>query len=330
MKEGRFHAFMAAAALAVLAVSVYGVLTGGISVSASQLLPRGALLAALLAGVALYWRRKEERLLNLVAMCFWAVLFSNLHMVPMFLAGRQQVPPSDHLLARVDAALGVEVPDVMHAVASVPFLRPTLDFIYGTLIFLMALAIMIPPLAGRMEQAKEYALGCLVAALVSIPVLAVFQAVGPWSAYGFTPSPAQEGYTKVFLALKADGPFALDLSYASGLITFPSFHTILAVLAALALRRTRWLRWPAALLALLIVLSTITTGWHYVADVLAGLLVALLSFGTARAYLWLEVGAWSLPGRLAAGAAVRCASLRGATAPLPATASSCGPESPAG
>jgi hypothetical protein len=330
MKEGRFHAFMAAAALGVLAVSVYGVLAGGITVSVSQLLPRAALLAALLAGVALYRRRKEEKLLNLVAMCFWAVLFSNLHMIPMFLAGRQRVAPSDHLLARVDAALGIEVPDVMYAVASVPFLKPVLDFTYGTLLFLMALAIMIPPLTGRMEQAKEYALSCLVAALVSIPVLAVFQAVGPWSVYGFTPSPAQEGYTKVFLALKSDEPFALDLSYASGLITFPSFHAILAVLAALALRRTRFLRWPAALLALLIVVSTITTGWHYLADVLAGLLVALLSFGAARAYLWLEAGAWSLPGRLAAGAAVRFATLCRATPPLPAAASGCGPESPAG
>jgi membrane-associated phospholipid phosphatase len=32
---------------------------------------------------------------------------------------------------------------------------------------------------------------------------------------------------------------------------------------------------PAALLAALIVLSTLTTGWHYLIDIVAGVLVAV-------------------------------------------------------
>jgi hypothetical protein len=294
MYEGRFHLSMAAFALVVCGFSVYALRSGGLTLSPAQVLLRLALLAGLLLGAAIYRFRNEKKLLNLLMMCFWAVLFSNLHMVPLFLAGQRQVESSDSLLADMDAALGIEVPDILNAVSSVPILKPVLDCLYGTLVFLMALAIIVPPLSGRMDQAKEYALGCLAAALISIPTFAFFQALGPWSTYGFAPSPQQAGYTKVFFSLKSGEAFPLDLNYAAGLITFPSFHAILAVLAALALRQTRYLRWPAAALALLIVVSTVTTGWHYVVDVWAGLLVALMSFGAARAYLRLEASGWPL------------------------------------
>jgi hypothetical protein len=295
MKERHFHATLVVFALCVLAFSAWGLWASDITVALPGLFLRLALLALLLGGAALYRWRREGKLLNLVLMCFWAVMFSNLHMIPMFLAGRQNGEFSDGLLARIDAAVGIEVPDVVKAVAGVPVLKHTLDFAYGTLTFLMMLAVVVPPLGGRMQQAKEYALGCLAAALICMPIFAVFRAVGPWSAYPLTPSPKQAHYTEVLTALRSGQPFTLDLSYASGLITFPSFHAILAVLAALALRYTRYLRWPAAMLAALVVLATVTTGWHYLVDVWAGLLVAILSFAAARAYLRLEAWFENMP-----------------------------------
>jgi len=81
----------------------------------------------------------------------------------------------------------------------------------------------------------------------------------------------------------------LDLAYRDGLICFPSFHTILAVLAGVALWSIPYLRWAAAALAALIVVSTVTTGTHYVVDVVAGLGVAFVAFGVAKGYTWLEL-----------------------------------------
>jgi hypothetical protein len=192
--------------------------------------------------------------------------------------------------------VGLEVPDVLRVMNDYPTLSSLLKISYGTLNLLIMLAVMAPPLYGRMDRAKEFALSVMVSAMISMPLFAVMQAVGPWVYYDYPPGFNQDGYMKVFFELKSEQPFTLDLAYAEGLMCFPSFHTILAVLAALALRSCRYLRWPAALLALLIVVSTVTTGTHYVIDVLAGLLVTAVAVGAAQVYLRLESGNPRTPG----------------------------------
>ena len=89
------------------------------------------------------------------------------------------------------------------------------------------------------------------------------------------------GYEVQLAALQAPGWFMIDFRYKEGLICFPSYHTILAVLAAAALSRVPYLCPTAFVWAALIVFSTVTTGSHYVVDVLAGLLVAAMLMNAA-------------------------------------------------
>ncbi|HKI37714.1 MAG TPA: phosphatase PAP2 family protein [Gemmataceae bacterium] len=287
MRVLSFNATMTAIAAGVLALSAWGMHAARITLPASQVVPRLALLGVLLAGVAFYRWRKVERALNLVLMTFWAVLISNLLLLSMYVAARLSAQPCDAQLARIDAWLGVEVPDVLRLMEQVPAVGRVLEVCYGTLIFLMTLAIMVPPLCGRMASAKEFALSSVAAAAISLPLFAAFPALGPWSYYGYAPSSPQAESMQVLLALKGDDGFVLDLSDLNGVICLPSFHTILAVLSATALWSIPYLRWAAAALAVLIVLSTVATGWHYLVDVMAGLLVAPASVAAARGYLWL-------------------------------------------
>jgi hypothetical protein len=287
-KEYRFHAFMTAVVAAIGLFSLYGAFRWQISIAPEQLAIRGALLVALLAGAAFYTWRGLQRAVNLIMMTFWGVILSNLYLIPEHIAARSDIPWSDNLLARMDATLGMEVPDVLRLVHGLPPVARVLEFAYGLLIIQVMLATMVPPMWGRMDKAKEYAVACLFAAAVSIPLLSVFRALGPWSVYGYTPSQEQEGATHTLLALRAGVPFVIDLGNHDGLITFPSFHTVLAILTAVALWPFRYLRWPSAVLTVLVVLSTVTTGWHYVADVLGGLVVTAASLAAARCYLRLE------------------------------------------
>jgi membrane-associated phospholipid phosphatase len=78
--------------------------------------------------------------------------------------------------------------------------------------------------------------------------------------------------------------YAIDPNYSSSLIAFPSFHVIMAVLSAVALWSVRRARIPAAVLCGLIVCSTVATGWHYVVDVLAGIVFAALAHAGAKVF----------------------------------------------
>jgi membrane-associated phospholipid phosphatase len=76
--------------------------------------------------------------------------------------------------------------------------------------------------------------------------------------------------------LNSHVPVVLDMHQA-GIVSFPSYHVVLANLSALALSSVRRLRAVAWLLAALVCVSTVLTGWHYGVDVLGGLLVAMMT-----------------------------------------------------
>ena len=65
-----------------------------------------------------------------------------------------------------------------------------------------------------------------------------------------------------------------DLARIQGLVSFPSYHSALAVFFAYSLRRVRLLFPLALLLNVTMLISTPTQGGHYLVDVFGGLIVA--------------------------------------------------------
>ena len=61
-----------------------------------------------------------------------------------------------------------------------------------------------------------------------------------------------------------------------GLIAFPSFHVIWCVLLAYALKNKKFLFYPAVALNAFIIASTMFLGWHYLTDVLGGIILGAL------------------------------------------------------
>jgi membrane-associated phospholipid phosphatase len=287
-----FHVTMTLVVLITLAISIGGMAASGIRVEPHQLVPKLLLYALLLAGAAFYKYRKADALVAPLLIVFWMGLVSDLHVYPMFLAARSGAPFSDELLARADRWLGIEVTDVMAWMEPYPLVRHALEHIYFTLVFLMAAALLATSLTGRLKAAQEYVIGCVIAVAVSFPLFAVFQAHGPWVHYSYVPALDQTEYMRVFAAVRSEPVFTMDLRYANGLMCFPSFHTILAALAGAALWSIPYVRWVAAAWAGLIVLSTVTTGTHYLIDVIVGLAVAAVSVAGAKGFSRVE--AWWL------------------------------------
>ena len=279
-----FHWTLAVVITAAMAVSLWGMRSTGLSVSVEQLLPRCALLLLLLAAASYCRWRKMDRLVAPLRIIFWMALICQLHMFPMFVAAKQTAELCDSQLVRWDRVLGLEVPQILRFVARYPSLREWLNVSYDSLNLFLGFALLVTTLGYRLRAAQEYVVGLTISALISFPIFACVQAIGPWQPYGFAATPSQEQFVRTFQSLKLSDTFAIDLSYAEGLICFPSFHAILALLAAVALWEVRWTRWLAAVWAGMIVVATITTGWHYVIDVVAAFGITLISVVGARAF----------------------------------------------
>lgn len=70
----------------------------------------------------------------------------------------------------------------------------------------------------------------------------------------------------------------------------PSFHTALAVFFIYAIRRIQWLLPSSILVNLTMIISTPTQGAHYLADVLGGLVLALVTIAVLKPALGTQAG----------------------------------------
>jgi membrane-associated phospholipid phosphatase len=142
--------------------------------------------------------------------------------------------------------------------------------------------VVLPVLAGRSKYTKELLVANLISFAIGIPLFAILPAVGPWHYYHFLPTLSQTEVCEVaLLTLRLPGVYVSG-STGAGVVCFPSFHVVWAIFFTSTLWGFRWLRIPLVLLSGMIILSTMTTGWHYFADVLGGIILAILSIVLAK------------------------------------------------
>ena len=135
---------------------------------------------------------------------------------------------------------------------------------------------LLPGLAGK-RGVRIFLLANLVALPIVGLLFTLLPAVGPWYPNHFPPAIMQIQCQQDLLQLRSTG-FAQGV----GIVCFPSCHVLWAGFCSAALWDFRWLRIPVVLFASLVILSTLTTGWHYLIDVLVALLLAAVSLVAAR------------------------------------------------
>jgi membrane-associated phospholipid phosphatase len=184
---------------------------------------------------------------------------------------------------------------VVHLFSHLPLLRRTLAIVYGLLPILILGSLLVPTTCGRVIDSRRYIFAVIIAAVVTATLFAFWPAAGPWTVEGFAPTRGQAAVTDNLSLLKSGKPLPAEVGGA--VVAFPSFHVVLAVLSIIAMWKVRWARWPALILGTLICVSTITTGWHYLIDLIGGLAVTYVAQSIAN--LVLE----SAPSPLASGLA---------------------------
>jgi membrane-associated phospholipid phosphatase len=272
-----FHWQMAFSTAVILAVIVVGNRLTSIHVQGFGAISIAiALSIAGMLPIPLYWHEKGKSKLRDASLTIpWALILAAILPFPVAVAARLGMNTSlrDTYFAGLDQSLGVSVPGVM-AWASGHWLGELANGSYVFLIPMIPICILLPALTGKVKHAQQFLTANLIAFAVGLPLFALLPAVGPWYGYHFSPSPTEASCQLSLMALRTPGPYIFQLN---GVVCFPSFHVIWAILCARAVWCFWPLRIPVSVLSALIVLSTMTTGWHYFVDVLAGAIVASLS-----------------------------------------------------
>jgi len=190
------------------------------------------------------------------------------------------LPLRDGLYIGIDRSLGMNVSAVVAWTAAHPIIGALLAHTYYSLFpALLATAVFVPSLAGKRAAAQRFLLSVAFSFLLSLPIFASLPGIGPWVGYQFAPDAHQQDVKLAITALRSGHQLV-----TAGIVCLPSFHAIWALLSAASLWQIKPLKVPAGLVATLTVVSTITTGWHYVCDVLAALVIAALSLAMAESF----------------------------------------------
>src|SRR4051812_33923679 len=108
-----FNGTMLFLAVAVIVLCAFGFHASGLRIEVHQLYPKFVLYAAVLAGAVFFRRRGIDAFVAALLIVFWMGLLCDLHVFPMFLAGRRDLPYQDAWLADLDGRLGLEVPAIL-------------------------------------------------------------------------------------------------------------------------------------------------------------------------------------------------------------------------
>jgi uncharacterized membrane protein len=278
-----FHLLMTYAGSVVLLMTLLACKLSSLRIpNPLGLLAALAFLTAVVFVVAICWHEKGKLDLRDATLTIpWVFFLAATLPLLVLAAARVDMPLQDANLARLDRLFGISVPQIV-SWSSRHSMGRLVNRTYTLLSPLLIIAVFLPALSGKAKNAQQFVLANVVAFAIGLPLFALLPAIGPWYGYHVAATPHQIDCQSAILLFR--GP-EHRVTHMDAIICFPSFHAIWAIFCAAALWGFRLLRLPVALLSGMIVFSTVTTGWHYVSDVVAGVALAWLSLAIANVCL---------------------------------------------
>ncbi len=132
--------------------------------------------------------------------------------------------------------------------------------------------------AGQTSRNTEMLWIAMPALIVTTIVSAFLPAVGPYVHY----FGRQTADIVVLMTLRAGGAHTFPIDRMQGIITFPSFHTTLAIIFMYVHRPPSRSFVPVAILNGLMLLGIPSEGHHYLVDMISGAMVAAVCIAAVR------------------------------------------------
>lgn len=205
---------------------------------------------------------------------FW-IAFTLLGAIQTYLGASLARPLIDAALASVDERAGFNAMAWSVFVHSHPVAHMLFRVAYYSLMAQTVATIIVLAIRNVQGRNQELLLNTGVALVFTTAISTLWPAMGTFFHYGIVAfNPVDSEFVAHMIALRQPQlpPFALD--QMQGIITFPSFHAVLACLFVYAHRGLGWSFHAALAVNAAMLLGIPTEGGHYLADIVAGFVVA--------------------------------------------------------
>ncbi len=189
-----------------------------------------------------------------------------------------RMPMWDLRFARMDVALGFNWSAGFDWItASNWMLRYLLSHAYNSIFVQVFFSTGYFALIRRSDRNRELLWIGMLSALITTSLSGLFPALGPY-VKGHMPA-----WSAVLVAIRNGSLSKFALADITGVVTFPSFHTVMAVLLVYVHRPPLRSFVPLAILNALMLVAIPFAGHHYLVDMIAGAAVASVSIAIGRA-----------------------------------------------
>lgn len=295
------ESFVLTATLAILVACVFASYLFPARVDVAAFLPRLLLVAGtFMAGLVYRLTGRSERLASgLIAtalmLAFSLALATYNHII---------LPPAgpliDPVLFRFGELIGYSWPELVGWGARHATMSAALAAVYQSSLPQLAILLVLLALAGRPMELDRMLMTLVIAATATVFIWSLFPSVGP-SAFEALPQDVEKAASVVLgsaegerlRSFMAHGPDRIAPDTMTGLIGFPSFHTVLALLCIRFAWSLSALRWPFLAINLAMLPATLLHGAHHAADLLGGAAVFLLALRATEYLIRLDAsGRW--------------------------------------
>jgi hypothetical protein len=194
-----------------------------------------------------------------------------------YFACRGPYVPQDVLLARIDQILGFDWERISNFIHGNKLLLNIFDISYNSLLLQSAAVIIIIPTTRYPWRGFDFIRISLLAALITIFMSHYFPA-------GMGRAINQSWYPD-WKALRSPDQVTFSFPRLEGIITFPSLHAAIGIIVIYIMRGLGYITVGFIILDVLMIAATPTIGYHYLSDVIAGVIVALISIGLHARFL---------------------------------------------
>jgi hypothetical protein len=238
----------------------------------------GGLLA--IAGLGRVRFKSDAMAETCALFAFWIAMLAVL-LPASYMASSVNAPFVDATLQEWDRGIGFDWLALQQWTDSTEWAAALFATVYLTSALQIPVAVFGLAATREISRLNTFITALLLATITTIIMSALLPALGAYPTYGFVTNPAGAisryadvlSYQHDVLALRSGALRELSTTFA-GIITFPSYHTVVAVLAAWASWNMRWIGPANGAAAAVVILTTLPIGGHHFVDLIAGGLVA--------------------------------------------------------